>query len=335
MIQQLKPMNRRHVLALAAVGSAAALTAAPSIAASPTANYPNKPLRVIVPFPAGGGTDAATRLMARVLESHLGQPVVVDNIPGGSALVAQSALMNAPADGHTFMITGNDMVTVLRHLQKVPFDIQKDFSYIGRLIAYPMILIGRGDLPANSAAEVFELIRKEGKKLNYATYGTGSSAHIGMELLLQRLGAQMTPIPYKGGAPAAVAILSGSVDLMIGELTTFGQYLQQQKLKVYAMMENVRSPAVPQVPTIEESGFPGFNWMPWTGAIMRANVPREFSDRLSAALKATLEDAALLKDLESRGMKPDYLPPAAFRDLVLSSDKQMEKLIKDARIGVN
>ncbi|MGD9942598.1 MAG: Bug family tripartite tricarboxylate transporter substrate binding protein [Burkholderiaceae bacterium] len=324
-------LSRRQ--AILAIGATASMAALPNVGSAQS--YPSRPVRIIVPFPAGGGTDAATRLMAKVLETHLNQPVIVDNLPGGSALVAQSALKNAPADGYTMMITGNDMVTVLRHLQKVPFDIHRDFSYIGRLIAYPMMLIGRGNLAANSPAEVFDLIRKSGKKLNYATYGTGSSSHIGMELLLQRLGAQMTPIPYKGGAPAALGILAGDVDLMIGELTTFSQYVTEKRLKAFAMMENTRSAALPDVPTVEECGFPGFNWMPWTGGIMRADVPPEISARLSTALRLTLSDKALQQTLESRGMKLAYMDPKSFRDLVVSTDQQMEKLIAGAQIKTN
>lgn len=319
----------RRLLTRVVAFVAGALLAGAAVA---QANYPDKPVRWIVPYSAGGGADTVARMVAIRLEKELGQPVVVENLPGGNTLIGASALLRARPDGYTFMAIAPDTLTIIPHIQKVPFDIRKDFSYVGLLVSYPVVLVARNDLAANTPQEAIELIRKQGAKLNYATYGYGSVSHVAMELLLQQLGATMTPVPYKGGAPAALDLIGGNVDMIMGELSTFGPYIQKKSLKAIALAGKAGHPAVPGVPTLGESAVPGFDWTTWIGVVMRSDVPPHAAEKLSKAFQAVMSDPAIKEQLEGRSIHPTYLSPDAFRKMVMASDARTENLIKDGII---
>jgi tripartite-type tricarboxylate transporter receptor subunit TctC len=297
--------------------------------------YPDRPLRLIVPYAAGGGTDVVARLVAKRVEKELGQPVVVDNRPGGNTLIAVSALMSAPADGYTFMAVAADTLTILPHLQEVPYDVKKDFKYTGLIATYPAVLIARKDFPVSTPEETIAMIKSKGSELNYATYGTGSVSHIGMSKLLQEIGGDMLPVPYKGGAPAAQDLLGGRVDLIMGELTTFAPYIQNNSVKAIALTGKSRLPSIPEVPTLDESSVSDFEWSTWLGTLVRKDSPAYAVDKLSRAFEAAMTDPEVRAQLENRHILPTYMNPDDFEKLILETDKEMDRIIKTGNITTN
>lgn len=325
------PTRRRFAL-LAATATAALLA---SSVASAQDTYPNKPLRWILPFAVGGGSDITARLLSGELAKELGQPVIVENRPGGNTVIATQALLTAPADGYTFMSMSNDSLTINPHLYKLPYQVDKDLDFVAQFALFPFVLVARPDLPLKDASELVDFIRKTGTKATYGTVGSGSNPHIGVEMMLQHIGgARMTSVPYKGLGPIVVDLLGGQVDMTVSDIPTVLQHVKSGKLKAIAMTGKSRSHLLPGVPSLDEVGFPGYDFDPWQGAVVRKGTSEAVLGRLQEAFRKVLANPEIKSQMEQRGIVPAYRSAPDFRVLVTTGSASMAKLIRDANIKV-
>ena len=323
-------INRRTLCA----GLIAGVVAAPSFA-NPVAEWPNRPLRVIIPFAPGGATDVAARIVGQELAKELGQPVVIDNKPGGNNLVAARALLSAKPDGYTIMAAGADALSIVPLLYDAPYKVESDLTFIASMMTAPYMLVARGDFPANNFKEFVERVRADGTKLNYGSFGVGSVTHLGTEMMLNQLGLKATMIPYPGGtAPAVQALVSKQIDFLLTDVPGSLQFIKAGQLKAFAWTGNGLKGVLPELPTMAKAGLPNYFFDPYVGIIAPAGVPAPVAEKLSAAFKKVLSLESLRKDFESRGVVATYLPGSGLREQALNMAGQMQKVITDNKISV-
>ena len=249
------------------------------------AAYPNGPLKMIVPFPAGGPTDVMARLVSVKLGEALGQPVYVENKAGAHGAIGMQAALAAPADGQTVVMVSigtNGINPVL--YKKSAYDVNKDFVPVSLLVTVPIVSVTRADAPYSDLAGLLAYAKANPGKLTFASAGNGGSSHLVPEMFMMRSGVDMVHVPYKGTAPAISDVLAGQVNLMFDTLLTSTQHIQSGKLKVIASTTAKRLPDYPKVPTVAESGYPGFEASSWYGLEVKAGTPPDIVKRLSTEL---------------------------------------------------
>jgi tripartite-type tricarboxylate transporter receptor subunit TctC len=303
---------RRALLASMAMGLAA--LAATPVPAAAQAAWPDRPIRVLVPFAPGGVTDAIGRLSAEWLSKSLGQPTPVENRSGANGAIAAEAVARSAPDGYTLFTASASQMVMLPALTRVNFDPVKDFAPVSIVASNPMVLAVSTKLGVNNLAEFIALAKREGGKLDYSSAGTGSSTHLAMGLLLGRAGIQMQHIPYRGGAPAVQALLSGEVGAYFGNPSDMIPHLDGGRIRVLAVAGSERLASLPGAPTVAEQGFPGFRAETWNGIVAPAGTPEPVVGRMAQALGEACKDAGFRASLERLGTTPVCSTPAAFRD---------------------
>ena len=293
--------------------------------------YPNKPIRFIVPYPPGGSTDPIARMTAQKLAEKWGQPVVVENRPGGNTIIGTEATVKATPDGYTVLLAGSSHVLVPLVL-KTPYGPIKDFTAIAGVAKYELILVTNPSLPANNLKELIALAKSKPGQLNYVTWGSGSVSHLGMELLSMMTGIHMVHIPYKGTAPALMDVIGGHADLFLSTPSAPIPQIKAGKLKAIAVCGESRSPAVPDVPTFAESGLPDFKPRSWYGIVAPAGVPKAIVDKMSAEIGRIIAMPDTREKLNAQGVEPRFLNPEQFAALMKSDIALWEKVIKTANI---
>ncbi|MGQ0651033.1 MAG: Bug family tripartite tricarboxylate transporter substrate binding protein [Betaproteobacteria bacterium] len=267
-------------------------------------SYPNRPIRLIVPYAPGGATDVLARPIAQKLGEQLGQPIIVENRPGANTVIGAEQMVRAAPDGYTFML-GSVVQYMLPFFQKsVPFDPLRDFTPISQVAVVPNVLAVNASLPIHSVKDLIEYAKKPGVKLHYGTTGTGSTHHLGGIFLAQSAGIPLEHVPYKGGNPAMQDALAGSIPLLILTATTIMPQVKNGKLRALGLIENRRFDLVPGVPTIGET-VPGYA-VPdtWFGFAGPAGLPRPIVERLNAELRKAVQEPELQKRIENLGMVP-------------------------------
>lgn len=323
----------RLIASIARIATAGAL-AISITTGSMAQSYPSQPIKWLIPFAAGGGSDTAARIIAEDLEKRLGQPVVVENKPGGNGMISLQALMTAAPDGHTIMTGGDNLLTVNPHLFKdAQYDVTADFEYVGMFGLFPLLMVARKDFPGNNAAEVFDLIRKSKGDLTFASFGPSSGARIFMEVLAYRLGGKLTAVSYAGAAPASVDVLGGRVDLMIADVPTTLPHIQAGNLKAVAWTGKDGNSILPDVPSIAQAGVEGYDLDSWQGLIAPKGTSTEIIGKLSEALQATLNESAIQEALLARGVTPFFLSPADFKARVVSGSEEMKTVVEGAGLA--
>ncbi|MDB5898732.1 MAG: hypothetical protein JWP41_2334 [Ramlibacter sp.] len=317
-------MSRRMALAL--LGATAA---APALAAEP---YPDRPLRIVVPFPAGGGTDIVARLVGPHLSAELKQPIVFDNRAGAATVIGTEAVASAAPDGYTLLFTSSALTANASLMKKLPYDPLRSFVPIGSAALHPFVLVAHPSVPVNSMKELLAYARRNPGKLSYASVGAGSSQHLGMELLKRMAGIHLVHIPYKGSAPAMTDLLGGQVQLMFNGISPTLPHIRSGKLKVLATDSDHRVPLLPDTPTVSESGVRGYKVTTWSGLLAPAGVPTDVVARLSAAWAKVMLSPALQKELTERGLVPHALAPAAFAQFLKDDRDEWAKLVREARV---
>ncbi|MBI5275115.1 MAG: tripartite tricarboxylate transporter substrate binding protein [Burkholderiales bacterium] len=307
-------------------------TAAPAHA-QPAAAYPSKPIRIILPYSAGGAGDSFLRQLGLELTASLGQPVVVDNRPGGASVPAMQALTAAAPDGHTFAMFGTEGVTINHQLfRKPPYDPEK-LEAVARLADIPFGIIVRADFPAQTLKEFVEHVKSQ-PGTAFASPGAGTPIHLMMELFRQRAGLEkMVHIPYKGSAPAVQDILSGQVSVAMLDPATPLQHIKAGKIRLLAVASEKRLPNFPDVPTIAESGYPGFSAIGWYAAYAPPGTPPDIVNKLSAALKAAVQTPKISKWLTDMELIPAYKPPAETRSETARETAMYSVMVK--RLGIS
>ena len=293
--------------------------------------FPNRPLKLIVPYPPGGTTDLVARLFGVHLATALGQPVIVDNRGGAAGSIGMSAAAKSPADGYTIVIGDVGSLVVNRFAQpNLAYDPLKDFAPISLIATVSIVVTARPDFPANTFVEFLALARANPGKYTCATAGTGTIGHLSLESLMSMANIQVRHVPYKGGAPALTDLLGGHVDLMI-DGAAFSQ-ARAGKIKALAVTGD-RIGAMPNVPTIAESGVPGYRFSNFWGYLMPAGTPKEIVERVAVEIQRISAQPAVRKQLADSGITATSSSPQVFSTLIRSENEKVEGIIKSAKIS--
>jgi tripartite-type tricarboxylate transporter receptor subunit TctC len=287
-------------------GRAAALLAAGLLAlAVPTAaaDYPSRPVRILVPFAAGGGTDLITRALADVVAADWKASVVIENKPGGGTTIAAVSALQAPADGYTLLATSNSFLVSPLLMATPPYQWDRDFTAVSLFAVSPHILVVNPKVPAKTLEEFVSWARSRDGKASFASFGSGASNHLGFEVLRRRLGVEMIHVPYKGSAPAMNDLVAGHVDAMLGDLQNVSEQLKAGTLRALAVANETRLAALPELPTLDEKGIRGFTSKSWFGALARRDTPPEIVARWSAGFAKALTDPAVTARLAPLGVE--------------------------------
>jgi tripartite-type tricarboxylate transporter receptor subunit TctC len=313
---------------LTALLALAALEAPQALAAD---DFPSKPIHFIVPYPPGGGNDDVARLLARKLEASLGQPVIVENKAGASGMIAGDFVARAAPDGYTVMIDHSGIVMNPALYPKITYDVQRDLAPITLAVAQSNILLATPALPARNVAELLALAKAQPGKLNYASPGNGSPQHIGMEMFTRMAGVDIVHIPYKGGAPATVALIAGEVQLLLSG-TTGLPHIKSGKARALATTGATRASALPDVPTVIEAGLPGYTNTNWLGLFAPAKTPAPVIARLNREFVQALRAPDVQKLLAERNYDVVASTPQEFSQVIEQGLREYGKLIRDAGI---
>jgi tripartite-type tricarboxylate transporter receptor subunit TctC len=295
-------------------------------------NWPQKPIRVIVPFPAGGGTDVVARMVADHLSKLLGQPIFVENRGGANGAVGLAALKQSDPDGYTLGFTSDTPMTVNPWLYKdLSYDPLKDFVPVASVVRLPGMLAANPALPANTIAELIALAKQKPGGIAYGSAGVGNFSHLAMVLFTQATGVKMLHVPYKGTGPMAMGIIGGEVQVEFNNVSTLLPFVKDGKLKALAVAEPKRMPEFPDWPAVAET-VPGFEMAPWVGLIAPAGTPRAIIDRLTAATLAVMHDESIAKQFADQYLTVMALGPNRFEALIRSDNEKWGQLVKAAGI---
>lgn len=293
--------------------------------------WPTGPVRIIVPFPPGGFNDTLARTLATELPKALGQPVIVENKPGGNSIIGTEFVAKSRPDGHTLFIGALPMAA-LQSLYKTSFDAAKDFAPITIGGLTYNILVANPSLPANSVNELIALAKSKPGKLNYASTGNGSSNHLAFELLKMMSGVDIVHVPYKGSAPAVTDLIGGNVDVMFNLIPNAMEHVKAGRLKVLAVSSEKRTPLAPGVPTVAESGVPGFAFAVWIGVLAPAGTPKPIISRLHSEIVKIITTPEVRARFAEQGVEVAPNTPEEFTEYLRSEVSRWGKVIKDAHI---
>ncbi len=310
-----------------------ALALAAMIAAvAHAADYPSRPIQVIIPFPAGAAADNAMRVIARRMSDQLKQPIVIENRPGVPGILAAA---KAQPDGYTLMLgAGSSIVTHPLMVSKLVYS-PRDFVPVGRAIVNVPILTTHPSLGVKNVQELIALAKKKPGKLDYSSSGAGSPGHLSMEMFQQLTGTHMVHIPYKGGAPAVTELMGGHVHLGINALPSVLGAVKQKKLVPLAVASRKRSPALPEVPTVAEAGVTGFDYDIWYAMFAPARTPPDVVSTVSAALQAALKDPEVARQLADQGAEASPSSPQELADYIQRDIARWSKVINERKLKID
>ena len=300
--------------------------------AAVAAYYPSRPIRLVVPYPPGGGTDTVARPLAQKLTESLGQPIVIDNRGGATEVIGTEAVARAAPDGYTLLMTTNAFAINMAFQRKLPYDPLKDFAPVSRLITTPFLLVAHPALKATSIRELIALAKAQPGKLNYASLGTGSPHHLAMEWFKVLAGVDIVAVPYKGVGPGLTAVNAGEVQLMLTGFTAGLAQIKGGKLRALAVTTAQRSSAAPQIPTIAEAGFAGYDALAWYGILAPAATPPDVIARLNAEIAKALAAPDLRQRMANIGVDPAPGTPDELQRLIRDETELWTKVIKAAGI---
>ncbi|EJL71997.1 Bug family tripartite tricarboxylate transporter substrate binding protein [Variovorax sp. Varisp85] len=324
-------MDRRTLLATLASGAA--------VAATPFAHaqeYPAQLVKWVVPYPAGGGTDVIARVLAESMRQTLGQQIVVDNRPGASTNIGADIVAKSKPDGYTIMSADNAVLAFNEHLfSKLPFNPEKDFTYIGAIGKFPLALVVHPDFPAKNFKEFLAYVKANPGKVNYASPGNGSPHHLAMEMFKVRTGTFITHIPYRGAAPAMADVMGGQVPCMFLDLASGLSIMQGNKVRVLAIGSGARSKLLPNVPTLAEVGVPNTEVFAFQGILGPAGLPAAVVNKLNGDLNKAFGTPTVQKRFDDFGMEAMPGTPAQFAALSRAESRRWGPIIKQAGIKLD
>jgi tripartite-type tricarboxylate transporter receptor subunit TctC len=296
--------------------------------------WPAKPVRVIIPYPPGGGAEAAARFLANHLTQALGQPFLIDNRPGGNTVIGAEAAAKAPADGYTLFLTGGSTMSIqpLVFAGKLPYDPLGDFAPVSLVSHFPFFVVVPASLQVNTLAELVAYVKARPGQVSYASNGSGLLSHLGMEMLKQATGMDLLHVPYKGFAPALPDLLSGRIGVMMADLAPVGQQVRAGSLKVLAATSAQRSSFMPEVPSVAELGNPGYEIDVWFGLFAPAKTPADIVAKLNAETRKYLDSAAAKEAYGKVGHEPISSTSEAVRARIAAEQKAFAKAVKDAKV---
>ena len=323
-------MNRRQSL-LRAITTAILVLVTGSAFAQASA-YPDKPIRFVVPYPPGGGTDVIARIVQDRLRAALGQPIVIDNRGGAGGSIGTEVVARSAPDGYTVLFTLSSHTINPAIFSKLTFDTARDFEPIGIVCSLPQILVANPQFPANTVQQLIAMAKEKPGSLSFASVGNGSPGHLAGEMMKIRTGTQLTHIPYRGGGPAVTDVVSGQVPLLWVSIPAAAQFVKQKQLKALAVSTVKRSAAFPDVPTMQEVGIADFEVDSWYAMFVPAKTPRAIVDRLNAALNTVLKEPEIREKLLAQGSEAVGGTPEQLGAVVNAELPKWAKLVKDAGI---
>ena len=293
--------------------------------------YPNRPLRIVVPFPPGGGTDIGTRIVAQKLQEAWGQAVIVENKPGAAGIVGTELTAKSAPDGYTFMMgnIGTHAINVSLY-KKLAYDPVRDFAPVSMVADLPLLLLVHPSVPANSVKELIVLAKSQPGKLNFSSSGAGGSMHVAAELFKSMTGVDMVHIPYKGGAPAVADLLSGQVALSFSTVLETIQHVKAGKVRALAVTNDHRSIALPDLPTIAEAGLPGYQSISWLALFAPAGTPKDIVNKVSAESVRILKLPDVKERLLAQGAEPIGSTPEQLAATLAADIAKYAKVIRES-----
>lgn len=294
--------------------------------------YPVRPIRLIVPYPAGGPVDITARTMAPDLSQTLGQPVVIDNRAGAGGILATDLVAKAVGDGHTLLLGTVSNAITPAMIRKLPFDVQKDLTPVTMLVVITSILVVHPGMPASSVRDLIALAKAKPGELRYASTGNGTPGHLAAELFKHMAGIDLLHVPYKGAAPALVEVMNGQVQMALLSAPGLVPHVQAKRLKALAVTNAKRSLILPDLPTVAESGLPGFEAEGWHGVFVPSATPASAVSVLNRALLASLANEDTRTRLLRGGAEPVGLPPAQFAAKFRAEIERWSRVVKSANI---
>jgi len=316
-------MNLRHGSFLAAILVLAAASAA--------AAYPERPVRLIVPYSAGGSTDTVARLVGARLTERLGQQFVADNRTGGGTVIGTEIAARAAPDGYTLLMA-TPPLAVNPSLRKVPYDLARDFVAVTNVAASSNLLVVHSSVPAGGTRELIALLKGNPGKYNYGSSGVGGAGHLAMALFLHMANVDAVHVPYKGGAPAVTDLVAGRLSLMMANLTTAQPHIRAGRLRGLGIGTRVRSPLFPEMPTLAESGVPGYEANNWNGIVAPSGTPGAIVNRLQRAVADVLKEPVIAERMAKSALDPIGDTPAEFARYLRAEAQKWGKLVKSAGI---
>ncbi len=295
-------------------------------------NFPTRPLRVVVGYAAGGSTDVLARMVGQKLTEALGQPVVIDNRPGAGTLIATEIVARAVPDGHTLLMATPPLVVAPALFQKLPFDISRDFAAVTNIAATSNVLVVHPSVPAHTVQELVALARANPRKYTFGSSGIGGASHLAMELFRSLAGIEVVHVPYKGGSLAVTDLLGGRLALMFANLTTVQAHIKSGRVRALAIGTAQRSLVVPELPTVAESGVPGYEANNWNGVVVPAGTPRTAIERLQREIKAIVNVSDMRDKLLAAAFEPVADTPAEFGRYLASERTKWAKVVHDAGV---
>jgi tripartite-type tricarboxylate transporter receptor subunit TctC len=293
-------------------------------------SYPSKPIRIIVPYPPGGFNDTLARTLGQKLNEKWGQPVVVDNRPGGGTTIGTSLVAKAPADGHTLLIVSFAFGVNPSLYARLPYDTQRDFAPVVLAAGTPNVLVVNPQLPVKSVMDLIAQAKSKPGKLNYATAGNGSSNHLSMEMFMSMAGVDIVHVPYKGSAPAVTDLIGGQVDVMFDNVPNVLQHVRAGKLRALAVSSRERSPFMPDLPTVAEAGVAGFDVSVWFGVVAPSGTPKSVVVRLNDEINRILKLPEVVELFHKQGVKPLGGTPDAFAAFLREQTVKWAKVVKES-----
>ncbi|MEO7727894.1 MAG: tripartite tricarboxylate transporter substrate binding protein [Burkholderiales bacterium] len=319
----------RNLLLIFATGSSCAL----SYAADPAADYPNHPIRLVVPFPPGGGTDIVARAISGKLTEAWGQQIIIDNRGGAGGVIGADTVAKSTPDGYTLLL-GTPGALVINPLlnSKLPYNAARDFAPVSLLALNPQLLAVHHTLPVNSVKELIAFAKAQPGKLNYASVGEGTPNHLAMELFKSMTGTEMAHVPYKGAAPAITDLVGGHVQLMFNPMPPLLPHVRSGRLRALAVGGLQRSSALPDIPTVAEAGVPGYEYVTWYSIVAPAKTTRAIINKINARLAAVLAMPDVAQRLSSQGAEPHSSTPEELTAFMLKDTQRLGGIIRFAGI---
>jgi tripartite-type tricarboxylate transporter receptor subunit TctC len=291
-------------------------------------------IRLIVPFPAGGSNDVMARIIAPHLEAALGQTVIVDNRPAAAGIVGSDAVAKAPPDGHTLLLVASSHTVTPAVNSKLPYNTERDFAPLSLINTNAMVFFDNLQVPAKTLKEFVALAKKDPGKFNYSSPGAGSQTHLTVELLSKRAGIKMQHIPYKGGAPAMTAVISGEVQFTMLAPNVIFPHIEAGTIRPIATGDVTRHPRLPDVPTLAEEGFPDIRAIQWVGMFTTAGTPKPMLDRLNTELNRIVRLADVIEKLKQQGVTATGSTQEEFAKLIATEIKNWTEIAHEANIKI-
>jgi tripartite-type tricarboxylate transporter receptor subunit TctC len=314
--------------------SATALWGDPAAAQTAQA-YPTKPVRVVIPWPPSGSNDLAGRVWAQKLTQVMGKPFIIDNRGGAAGTIGADAVAKSAPDGYTLMVHSTTHVGNPWLYKNLPYDTLKDFAPVGLIASQPGVLVVNPSLPVKTVKDLIALAKAKPKSLNFGSSGNGGLPHLSMALFEQMAGVSLVHVPYKGGGPAVTALVSGETQVMIATLASAITQIQSGRLRAIAVSGSERLKSVPDLPTISESGLPGYDMDPWMGLFAPARTPRDIIEKLNKETALVLQMPDVVQQLAMQGAEPRILTPEQFAKRLTEDYEKYGKLIKLTGATIN